>query len=875
MTQRTAASPFLQPPGLASGLLILAFSAVHPAAAQTDTPVLIQEVLYDGSGTDSEEAFTEISGPAGKVMDGWSLVGVNGSNGQAYRTISLDGATIPADSLLVVAHENATGDALTHRDFTANVDWQNGPDAVQLRDPEDRIVDALQYGDAGQHNAGEGNPAPQVTAGQSLSRAADGSDTGDNLADFSARDSPTPGTGGAPPPAASQPSTPDTSTATSGPSLILPDTTAFYGTRIDLPVRLTGIAGREIVAVELFVAYDPDLLRAAPAAVTLAELTRAWVLEENTSVGTNFNTLKIVLASNGPALAGDGALVDLSFDTAGRRKVTTAPLYLTHALLNDGAFGVTKVDGRLRWTGTTGTLDALPALLFPGTGLTLKTRDPDENRDSLKPDTLAVTVKSGSDSEKVLLAEVDDATGLFQGTFRTFRGLPSAANDSIEVGTAIRVTACYDDSLSAAGKAEVRCDSVSLGGEDGRLAVTAAAQPGDSLRILVTDPDLNLDPLVREQVAVHARRNAAGLPVAATLREAGADDSQFAGRLPVNLTGSGSALAVARGDRVEVSYTDALTQTGTPEVRTAATNIVGLFGDADGNKRLQTFDAARVLSHVLEPFLTGLDSLSTNVDAQAFDAASGRITPLDASLILQHRVGLIRRFPVQEDGADNHPRIVAASKAGHPAPLLALMVRGDHLAVWIDERSAAPSGSMAVEGVRGRVELDSGLENFLLDFRHKDGATRIAFAGPRPAFGEGELLRLYPDPGARPGEARLTAVHLADQPVLAPGEAWPTAVEPGPRSPQRLALEPNHPNPFNTRTLIPFHLTAAGPVRLGIYNSLGQLVRVVDEGHRTPGAYRIAWDGTDQKGRPLASGRYQALLSTPEGRRSMGMLLLK
>ena len=853
---------------LTGGLLALAVLAAPPAAGQNGAPVRIEEVLYDGTDSDTDDVFTEITGPPGKALTGWSLVGINGGDGQPYRTIDLSGATIPADGVLVVAHANAAGAVLTHRDTTANVDWQNGPDAVQLLNTQDGVVDtvdALQYGDAGQYNAGEGNPAPQVTAGQSLSRAADGSDTNDNLTDFSARDTPTPGTVSASSPG----------TTPSGARLILPDTTASYGTRIDLPVRLTGIAGEGIVAVELFVAYDTLLLRAAPAAVTLAELTKTWVLEVNTSVGTNFNTLKIVLASNGPALAGDGALVNLSFDTAGRRKVTTAPLYLTHALLNDGALGVSKKDGRLRWTGTTGTLEALPALLFPGTALTLKTRDADENRDSLKPDTLAVTVKSGSDSEVVLLAEVDDATGLFQGTFSTFRGLPSAANDSIEVGTSIRVTACYDDSLSADGKAAVRCDSVSLGGDDGRLAVTAAAQPGDSLRILVTDPDLNLDPLVREQVAVKARRNGAGNPASVTLREAGADDSQFAGRLPVNLTGSGTALAVTRGDRVEVSYKDTLTQTGTPEVRTAATNIVGLFGDADGNKRLQTFDAARVLSHVLEPFLTGLDSLSTNVDAQAFDAAAGRITPLDASLILQHRVGLIRRFPVQEDGADNHPRIVPASKAAPPGPRLALMVRGGYLAVWIDERSAAPSGSMVVEGVRGRVELDSGLENFLLDFRHKDGGTRIAFAGPRPAFGEGELLRLYPDPGSRTGEARLTAVHLADEPVHAPGEAWPTAVEPGASRPQRLALKPNHPNPFNARTLIPFHLPAAGPVRLGIYNSLGQLVRVVDEGQRTPGAYRIAWDGTDQKGRPLASGSYQALLSTPQGRRSMGMLLLK
>ncbi|MCY3759975.1 MAG: lamin tail domain-containing protein, partial [Gemmatimonadetes bacterium] len=720
MTQRTAAFAYLRYPGLAGGLLALVVSTIPPAAGQNTPPLRIQEVLYDGSGTDSEEAFTEISGPPGKVLDGWSLVGVNGSNGQSYRTIALDGATIPADGLLVVAHQNANGDALTHRDFTANVDWQNGPDAVQLHDPQGQIVDALQYGNAGQHNAGEGNPAPEVEAGQSLSRSADGSDTDDNQTDFTAQDNPTPGTGAAPP-GPEQSQTPETSTP-SGARLILPDTTASYGTRIDLPVRLTGVSGENIVAVELFVAYDPDLLTAAPAAVVLTDLTADWVLEVNTAAGTDFNTLKIVLASPGDSLGGDGTLVSLSFDTADLRQVTTAQLFLTHALLNDGALGVSKTDGRLRWIGATGTLEAAPLLLFPGTELALKVRDEDEDRDPASSDDLVVRLEVGADTEQVTLVEVDASTGLFQGSLATVRGVPVSGNDRIEVGKGSAVTACYDDSLNEAGDASKNCVSVSVGGEDGLLAVTAAAEPGDSLRILVTDPDLNLDPLVPEQFAVEARRNGAGNPVSVTLMEVGADDSQFVGRLAVKLTGSESALAVARGDRVEVSYDDALTQTGVPDVRTAATNIVGLFGDADGNGRLQTFDAAQVLSHVLEPFLTGLDSLAANVDAQAFDPAAGNISPLDASLILQHRVGLIPRFPVQEDGSDNHPPIVRpGSKALNLSPRLALKIHPGYMAVWIDERSAAPSGSMLLEGVRGRVELDPDLAGFLLDYRHRDG----------------------------------------------------------------------------------------------------------------------------------------------------------
>ncbi len=878
MSPRITVLPFLRLPGLGASLLALGLATVDHAPGQTNSPPRIQEVLYDGSGSDAEEAFTEIAGHPGTNLDGWSLVGVNGSNGEPYRTIALDGVTIPADGVLVVAHENATGAAQTHRDFTANVDWQNGPDAVQLRDDKDQIVDALQYGDAGEHNAGEGNPAPQVNAGWSLSRAADGVDSNDNSADFTPQENPTPGSAAPSSHGPSQTSTPETgSPPPSGPRLILPDTTASYGARIDLPVRLTGVAGQGIVAVELFVAYHRDLLTAAPAAVARTDLTADWILEVNTAEGTDFNTLKIVLASSGDPLAGDGPLVRLSFDTADHRQVTSAPLYLTHALLNDGALEVFKTDGQLRWVGSTGTLEAEPLLLFPGTEIILKARDEDENRNSGSPDQVTVRLEGGGDSEKVSLLEIDASTGLFQGSFSTLRGTPVPGNELIEMGKGSTVRACYDDSLDAAGGTSIHCVALSVGGNDGRLAATSAAEPGDTMRILVTDPDLNLDPLVREQVAVEARRNAAGASLVVELEEAAVDDSQFAGRLPLGPTESDGVLAVVRGDRVEVSYEDALTQAGIPAVRTSETVIVGLFGDADGNGRVQTFDAARVLSHVLEPFLTGLDSLAANVDAHAFNADDGSISPLDASLILQHRVGLIRRFPVQEDRADNHPKLLPrpASKTVSPAPRLALRSYPDYLAVWIDERSAAPSGSLLLEGARGKVELDRELGDFLLDYRHGDTGTRIAFAGARPARGAGELLRLYPEAGTPSGEARLTAVHLADRTILSTPDGWPTAMEPEPDVFHQLILAPNHPNPFNTRTTIPFQLGAAGPVRISIYNSLGQLIRNIDAGNRPPGAYEIAWDGTDQAGRSLASGRYQARLSTSQGNRSMGMILLK
>lgn len=176
---------------LASALTLLAGALATPARAG---PIL-NEVCYDGVGTDADEAFTEIHGTAGMSLAGWSLRAINGSNGSAYRTISLAGMSIQADGLLVLATSSATGAVLAARDYTASVDWQNGPDALQLLDPLGVIVDALQYGNAGLYNAGEGNFAPDVVAGWSLSRDTLFTDTNDNGNDFYALSTPTPGVG--------------------------------------------------------------------------------------------------------------------------------------------------------------------------------------------------------------------------------------------------------------------------------------------------------------------------------------------------------------------------------------------------------------------------------------------------------------------------------------------------------------------------------------------------------------------------------------------------------------------------------------------------------------------------------------------------------
>lgn len=155
---------------------------------------LISEVLYDASGSDDGRTFVEIAGVPGTSLDGFTLEGVNGSNGAVGPVIALSGV-IPLDGLFVVADATSGGTTeVSEVDLIADFDFQNGPDSIVLTDGA-VAVDALGYGvfDPGEVFAGEGMPAEDPSAGWSLARRFADVDTDDNAADFIAQAVPTPG----------------------------------------------------------------------------------------------------------------------------------------------------------------------------------------------------------------------------------------------------------------------------------------------------------------------------------------------------------------------------------------------------------------------------------------------------------------------------------------------------------------------------------------------------------------------------------------------------------------------------------------------------------------------------------------------------------
>ncbi len=93
--------------------------------------------------------------------------------------------------------------------------------------------------------------------------------------------------------------------------------------------------------------------------------------------------------------------------------------------------------------------------------------------------------------------------------------------------------------------------------------------------------------------------------------------------------------------------------------------------------------------------------------------------------------------------------------------------------------------------------------------------------------------------------------------------------------PEASGLSPNSPNPFNSATLIAYHLASAAPVKLVIYNVLGQPVRTLVDESRAAGSYRVRWDARDDAGALLSTGVYIARLSYPGGVQTQRLLYLK
>ena len=116
-------------------------------------------------------------------------------------------------------------------------------------------------------------------------------------------------------------------------------------------------------------------------------------------------------------------------------------------------------------------------------------------------------------------------------------------------------------------------------------------------------------------------------------------------------------------------------------------------------------------------------------------------------------------------------------------------------------------------------------------------------------------------------------VRLANLINIVPTSVFDRSVEP--IKPSNFGLYANYPNPFNPTTTIRFDLAKNEKVELAIYNTRGELVKVIASGNYSAGSHSVMWDGRDRNDRLVPSGIYLYKLKAGEVMMSRKMTLLK
>lgn len=93
--------------------------------------------------------------------------------------------------------------------------------------------------------------------------------------------------------------------------------------------------------------------------------------------------------------------------------------------------------------------------------------------------------------------------------------------------------------------------------------------------------------------------------------------------------------------------------------------------------------------------------------------------------------------------------------------------------------------------------------------------------------------------------------------------------------PTTMQLAQNYPNPFNPVTTIEFFVPATGKATVEIFNIAGREVCTLLDETVSEGDHSVTWNGTDQRGKPVASGIYLYRLQIASNTQVRKMVLLK
>ena len=94
-------------------------------------------------------------------------------------------------------------------------------------------------------------------------------------------------------------------------------------------------------------------------------------------------------------------------------------------------------------------------------------------------------------------------------------------------------------------------------------------------------------------------------------------------------------------------------------------------------------------------------------------------------------------------------------------------------------------------------------------------------------------------------------------------------------TPQVFTLRQNAPNPFNPSTVIGYDLHESAVVRLTVHDTMGRVVRVLEDCMQNAGHHDVTWDGANNNGQYVASGVYIYRLEAGGKNEARKMMLVR
>jgi hypothetical protein len=281
----------------------------------------------------------------------------------------------------------------------------------------------------------------------------------------------------------------------------------------------------------------------------------------------------------------------------------------------------------------------------------------------------------------------------------------------------------------------------------------------------------------------------------------------------------------------------------------------------------------------------------------------GDVDGIDASLVLQHVVGITTPAPLPLSGvaawaADVNSGVGDNVIGAYDAYLI--LYKWNNPTLPFPAKVSAAMGSIGF----GRISGENGLLNVPIVLTNTSGVTS-AFAEIETGTLEVTGVKMASSDGwvtisnIEEGKIRLAMIGMEplkdgaiavisfknkdkESPVTISGNAVlnselsedlsPISVR---EIPTEFALSQNYPNPFNPTTTIKYALPENARVTLVVYNMLGQVIKSLVDSEQEAGFYTMQWDGTNSHGSKVSSGTYIYRLTAGSKVSTLKMNLLK